>query len=60
MLALVAATAGLPRVVDACYRHRITPPEQFVMNPGHTTFSRVVRGQVIARDRDGPIAAQAG
>ncbi len=55
--ALARVCDGLPRIVDARYRHRINPTQGFVMDPGYSSFQRVRRGQRLAQDKRGPIKA---
>jgi len=54
---LAAAAAALPAVVEVRHRHPVTPSDGFVMEPGHANFSSVEAGQVVARDRRGPVRA---
>ena len=50
-----------PPVVEVCHHHVIREGDEFVMEPGFTNFQPVERGQVLARDRRGPIrAAESG
>ncbi len=44
-------------VVEVRYHHVIRKHDEFVMEPGFTNFQPVERGQVLARDRRGPIRA---
>ena len=56
-----AAANGAPPVVEVRYHHRIRAGDDFVMEPGFKNFQPVERGQILARDRRGPIrAAEAG
>jgi succinylglutamate desuccinylase len=50
-------TAGIPKVLEVRYRHGIGPDDQFVMEPGFVNFQPVRLGQLLARDRNGPITA---
>lgn len=52
---LLAASEGLPGVVEAHYRHAITPSDRFRMEPGFTNFQPVDEGQVLAFDRQGSV-----
>ena len=54
---LAGVCQGLPRIVDARYRHRVNPTQGFVMDPGFSSFQRVRRGQRLAEDKRGPIRA---
>ncbi len=52
------ATDGLPPVVVEIRQHHvIRDGDDFVMEPGFTNFQPVERGQLLARDRRGPIRA---
>lgn len=46
---------GNPRVVELRYRHGVEPADAFVMEPGLEHLMRVRRGEVLARDRHGPV-----
>ncbi len=46
-----------PPVVEVRYHHLIREGDEFVMEPGFTNFQPVERGQILARDRRGPIRA---
>jgi len=46
------------RVVEVRHRHSIVPEDRFQMEPGFRNFHPVRRGQVVARDRRGDIAAR--
>jgi succinylglutamate desuccinylase len=48
---------GGVRVVEVRYRHSITEADCFKMEPGFENFSPVQRGQLLARDRQGPVSA---
>lgn len=54
---LVDGGAGKPGSVEIVYRHGITAQDEFVMEPGWSSFDPVKRGEVLARDRNGPILA---
>ncbi len=54
---LSAAVRALPRVVEVVYRHAIADTDAFRMRPGFGSFRRVRRGDVLADDRRGPVAA---
>jgi predicted deacylase len=51
-------SSGIPAILEVCYRHAITPADQFVMEPGFVNFQPVKRGQLLAHDRNGEILAQ--
>lgn len=52
-----AETDVVPPVVEVRYHHVIREGDDFVMEPGFTNFQPVERGQILARDRRGPIRA---
>ena len=52
-----AAEADVPPVVEVRYHHVIREGDEFVMRPGFSNFQPVERGQILARDRGGPIHA---
>lgn len=56
---LRAAGRGLPVLTELAYVHKLAPDgsDGFVMRPGYANFSPVERGEVVARDRRGDIAA---
>ena len=55
--ALAARTRGVPRILEVRYRHAIEPADGFVMEPGYVSFQPVKRGEVLGRDRRGPVRA---
>ena len=57
---LVAATNGLPPVLELRYRHPVTPDDAFEMLPGFRSFQPIVSGQVLARDRNGDVQSPEG
>ena len=48
----------LPRVMEVVSRRAITAADEFVMEPGFLNLARARAGQLLARDRNGPIRAQ--
>lgn len=52
---------GLPRLTELKYVHRIHPSGEdgFVMRPGFENYHRVMKGQIVADDRRGPVAVPA-
>lgn len=48
-------TLGLPPVLEMRYRHPVEPEDGFEMLPGFRSFQRVSEGEVLARDRRGPV-----
>jgi len=55
--ALAARTRGVPRILEVRYRHAIEPADEFAMVPGYMSFQSVKRGEVLGRDRRGPVRA---
>lgn len=45
------------RIIEIRYRHPIKEEDEFKMEPGYRNFEPVARGEVLANDRNGPIAA---
>jgi len=55
---LIAANRGLPPVVEIRVRHGVrAEDEPFAMEPGFENFQPIIKGQMVARDRNGPIVA---
>ncbi len=54
---LASQAEGLPRFLEIRYRHPVRAEDGFRMRPGYRSFQRVVRGEVLAYDREGPIRA---
>lgn len=54
---LTEATRGVPRVIEIRHRHVIQPDDEFVMHPGYDNFQPIARGEHVADDRRGPVAA---
>ncbi len=52
---LAAACTGHPLAARIVFRHGISDQDCFVMEPGLTNFQPVSHGQVVARDRKGPV-----
>jgi len=52
---LGSASGRQPRVVEI--RHRQHADDEFVMEPGFVSFQPITAGQVVARDRNGPVRA---
>jgi len=47
----------LPKVVKLEYCHKIKPSDKFDMLPGYMNFQRVSKGEILAKDKSGPIRA---
>ncbi len=45
------------RVIEVRHREAIKESDEFVMNPGFNNFDAITKGQVLARNRFGPIRA---
>ena len=45
----------LANFYEVLYRHGISSDDEFVMKPGYANFQRVEKGQILARDKNGPI-----
>jgi succinylglutamate desuccinylase len=54
---LAEAAAGIPPVIEIRHRHVVRDEDGFEMEPGWKSFQPLRRGQVVARDRSGPVAA---
>lgn len=54
---LAEATRGLPRVAEVRYRHGVEAGSGFAMEPGYHGFRIIEAGEVLARDKDGPVRA---
>jgi succinylglutamate desuccinylase len=57
---LRASRGTTPQLVEVLYRHRIAEDDRFRMQPGFASFDRVERGQPLASDRAGTVAAPMG
>jgi succinylglutamate desuccinylase len=55
---LIEYSRGLPKIADLIMRHRIEEGDGFVMEPGYKNFQRVKKGELLAKDKNGPIYAQ--
>jgi succinylglutamate desuccinylase len=49
------ASRGVPRVIEVRHRHPIRDGEGFRMERGYSNFKSVRKGELLARDRNGPI-----
>jgi succinylglutamate desuccinylase len=54
------ASHGNQGILEVVYRKQVAPEDQFVMKPGFKNFSNIKKGQELATDRDGHIAAHRG
>jgi succinylglutamate desuccinylase len=54
---LADGARGLPAVIEIRHRHLVRDGDDFAMVPGFAGFDPVARGQVVARDRGGPVRA---
>ena len=56
--AILERASGGTRLVEVRHRHAIAPSDEFSMEPGFENFQPVKRGQLLAHDRHGRIAAR--
>ncbi len=56
---LVEYSKNLPKIADLIKVHPIKSEDGFTMKPGYRNFQPVVRGEVLARDRNGEIRSPA-
>ncbi|MEZ4824700.1 MAG: succinylglutamate desuccinylase/aspartoacylase family protein [Bacteroidia bacterium] len=56
---LISEAAGLPRYVEVIYRHGITPEDEYETSPGFANYSTVKAGEIVAKDKRGPVTAPA-
>lgn len=54
---LIEFSADLPKVADLVMCHSISANDQFEMEPNYDNFQFVRKGEVLARDKSGPIKA---
>lgn len=52
---LIQYSQDLPKVTQLVTRHAITDGDAFTMNPGYKNFQAVTEGEIIAKDKYGPI-----
>ncbi len=57
---LLAETEELPKALELRYRHPIATGNGFKMLPGLRSFQRVGEGEILARDRNGPVRSPGG
>ncbi len=55
---LIEYSKNLPKVAQLVGSHPICPEDQFQMIPGYLNFHSVKKGEIIAHDKNGPIAAE--
>ncbi|MCB0638972.1 MAG: succinylglutamate desuccinylase/aspartoacylase family protein [Lewinella sp.] len=55
---LLNYSKNLPHIADLIRVHRITPQDEFRMEPGYRNFQPVKAGELLAHDRHGPIYAE--
>lgn len=48
---------GLPTLTKVVYKHKISPKDEFMMQPGFGHFDKIKQGHLLAFDRKGPIHA---
>lgn len=49
--------AQLPVYLDFQYRHNISASDEFRMNPGYKNFSKINKGEALAKDKNGVVYA---
>ncbi len=54
---LIEYSRGLPKVAELLYTHPVQENDGFRMRPDYLNFQPVKRGEVLAYDRRGPVAA---
>jgi succinylglutamate desuccinylase len=54
---LSQAALNLPKLTEFAYKHTINPEDHFEMLPGFNNFDKIVKGQPLAKDKNGPIYA---
>ncbi len=52
---LVEFSENLPKVASLIYRYGIEEEDQFKMRPGYHNFQKVLKGELLAHDKNGPI-----
>jgi succinylglutamate desuccinylase len=52
---LAKAKNGLPTALEITYNHMITPEDEFLMRPGFLNFQSVGRGELLGKDKNGPV-----
>lgn len=55
---LLEYSANLPKVAMLIKRHNITPEDKFKMRPNYKNFQRLIKGEIIADDKNGPIEVE--
>ena len=55
---LIKYSDKLPKVAEMLERHPVIPEQEFEMLPGYKNFQFVQKGEVIAKDKNGDIAAK--
>lgn len=56
-LDILKARSDGVRIVEVRHRHAISPDDEFKMEPAFKNFQAVKRGQILARDHNGPVKA---
>lgn len=52
---LLEYSRNLPKVTELVMRYGVNDEDEFKMNPGYTSFQKVKKGEVIAKDKNGQI-----
>ena len=56
---LIQYSKALPKVAELIMSHPVKPGDGFRMEPNYTNFQPVKKGELLARDKNGPILAPA-
>jgi succinylglutamate desuccinylase len=56
---LIEFSADLPKIADLIMCHSISPGDGFSMEPNYKNFQLIQQGEILARDKYGPIPATA-
>jgi succinylglutamate desuccinylase len=55
---LADAAKDLPKLTQFIYKHTLLPNDEFEMLPGFKNFDKIVKGEQLAKDKNGPIYAE--
>lgn len=55
---LADAAKDLPKLTQFIYKHTLLPEDGFEMLPGFKNFDKIVKGEQLAKDKNGPIYAE--
>ena len=54
---LIKMSEGLPKVTRLIFHYKISPQEEFIMNPGFTNFQPLKAGEIVARNEQGSVTS---